>query len=158
MHELTRLMRTLIEAEVEFVLVGGLAAVTHGSSLHTSDIDVCCRFTPENLLRLQEALRPLNPRHRMTPAKLPLELDEQGCRGLRNLYLVTELGVIDCLGEVAGLGDFDKVLADSMMVETAAGRFRVLTIDALIRAKEAMNRPHDRETVSLLRAIKERGA
>lgn len=92
----------------------------------------------------------------MTPAKLPLKLNEGNCQGLKNLYLVTELGVIDCLGEVAGLGDFDTVQAESMMLETAAGRFRVLTIDALIKAKEAMDRPHDRETVIQLRAIKER--
>jgi len=69
---------------------------------------------------------------------------------------VTALGVIDCLGEVAGLWDFESVQAGSMTVETAAGQFRVLSIDALIRAKEAMDRPHDRQTVVQLRAIKER--
>lgn len=156
MLKLSQLLQTLVQGDVEFVLVGGLAAVAHGTTLHTRDIDICCRFSPENLMRLQEALTNLNPRHRMTPAKLPLALTEENCVGLRNLYLVTDLGVIDCLGDVAGLGDYDVVLENSMMVESAAGRFRVLTLDALILAKEAMDRPHDRETVRQLRAIKER--
>ena len=93
----------------------------------------------------------------MTPAQPPLILTEENCGGLKKLYLVTDLGVIDCLGNVAGLGGYDQVLENSIMIEAAAGRFRVLTLDAHIRAKEAMDRPHDRLTVKQLRAIKERG-
>lgn len=69
MLKLSQLLQTLVEGEVEFVLVGGLAAVTHGTTLHTRDIDICCRFSPENLMRLQAVLADLNPRHRMTPTK-----------------------------------------------------------------------------------------
>jgi len=74
---------------------------------------------------------------------------------LKNLYLKTDLGVVDCLGEVLGVGSFDEVLKNSVEVELPYGKCRILDIDALIRAKEAMNRNHDKITVMLLKKIKE---
>jgi hypothetical protein len=74
---------------------------------------------------------------------------------LKNLYLKTDLGVVDCLGEVLGVGNFDKVLKNSVEVDLPYGKCRILDIDALIRAKEAMNRNHDKITVMLLKKIKE---
>ena len=78
------------------------------------------------------------------------------CARLNNLYLETDLCVLDCLGEVAGIGGYEEVLKNSMEVELPAGKFRMLDLDGLIRAKEAMGRPHDHLTVVQLRAIKER--
>ena len=73
---------------------------------------------------------------------------------LKNLYLKTDLGVVDCLGEVLGVGNFDEVFKNSVEVELPYGKCRILDIDALIRAKEAMNRNHDKITVMLLKKIK----
>jgi len=156
MNSLATMLTTLAQGDVEFVLVGGYAAVTHGVSLVTQDVDICCRFSKENLLRLQAALAGLHPRHRMTPQKLPLQLTDELCTGLKNLYLETDLCVLDCLSEVAGVGGFDGVLAHSLEIAFPGGRFRVLDLDRLIQAKEAMNRPHDQLTVTQLRAIRER--
>jgi hypothetical protein len=125
-------------------------------SLPTQDIDVCCRFTPENLLRLQEAIVDLHPVHRMVPSRPPLHLTREACTGLRNLYLDTDWGQLDCLGEVLGVGDYEDVAAQSVSLELAGGLCRVLSIDALIRAKEAMGRQRDREAALQLRAIRER--
>jgi hypothetical protein len=69
--DLEPLLGRVIQTGVEFVVVGGFAAVAHGVSLPTQDIDVCCRFTPENLLRLQGAIADLHPVHRMVRADLP---------------------------------------------------------------------------------------
>jgi len=150
------MVRKLTEGGVNFVLVGGYAAVTHGASMMTQDVDICCRFSRDNLERLARALADLHPRHRLTPQKLPLELSDRLFRDLKNLYLETDLCVLDCLSEVAGVGDYDEVLRQSVEIETSAGKFRVLSIDSLIDAKEAMNRPHDRITAAQLKAIKER--
>ncbi len=49
MADLIGLLKRLAAAEVDFVLVGGLAAVTHGSSLLTQDVDVCIRLAPKIL-------------------------------------------------------------------------------------------------------------
>jgi hypothetical protein len=154
--DLESLLHRVIQGEVEFVVVGGFAAVAHGVSLPTQDIDVCCRFTAENLLRLQEAIADLHPVHRMVPTRPVLSLTKETCAGLRNLYLDTDWGQLDCLGEVLGVGSYEDVAAQSIPLELAGGLCRVLSIDALIRAKEAMGRQRDREAVLQLRAIRER--
>lgn len=153
MQNLSELTRRLIAGQVEFVLVGGFAAVAHGVTLVTRDVDICCRFSEANLMRVQRALADLHPVHRSRP-DLPLALTPDQCASLRNLYLKTDLGVLDCLGEVLGVGNFDEVTRHSVEVELPSGKCRVLGIDALIRAKEAMNRDHDRITVKHLQEIK----
>ncbi len=155
-YGLDDLLARLVKAKVEFVVIGGFAAVAHGVSLLTQDLDICCRFTADNLLRLQESLADLNPVHRMTPQRIPLQLTREHCGGLRNLYLSTDWGVLDCLGEVTGVGDFDHVLAASEPLGLDAGTCHFLTLDALIRAKEAMRHPKDLEAVAQLRAIRAR--
>ena len=154
--DLEGLLRRLVAADVDFVLVGGFAAVVHGGTMVTQDVDICCDFGTDNLLRLDEALRGLRPVHRMTPQRLPLQMTAELCRGLKILYLATSCGQLDCLSEVNGLGAFDQVSAQSEMVELPWGVMRVLTLDALITAKRAMNRPRDREAVVQLECIRER--
>ena len=154
-NSLAKMLATLANGGVEFVLVGGYAAVAHGATLVTQDVDVCCRFTRENLFRLQTVLADLHPRHRMTPDKLPLDLTDELCVRLKNLYLETDLCVLDCLGEVKGVGGFEEVLAHSIEIAFPGGNFRALDLAALIRAKEAMDRPQDRLALAQLRAIQE---
>jgi hypothetical protein len=153
-QNLSELTRRLISSQAEFVLVGGFAAVAHGVLLVTRDVDICCRFSEANLTRIQNALADLHPVHRTRP-DLPLPLTSDQCARLKNLYLKTDLGVVDCLGEVLGVGNFEKVLQQSVEVRLPYGACRILDIDALIRAKEAMNRDHDRITVKYLKKIKE---
>jgi hypothetical protein len=155
MQNLSELVRRLIAAEVEFVLVGGFAAVAHGVTLVTRDVDICCRPTEANWMRIQKAFADLRPVHRSRP-DLPLDLTPEQCATLKNLYVRTDLGVVDCLGEVLGLGDFDEVARHSTEVEVPAGKCRVLDLEALIRAKEAMGRDHDRITVMQLKEIQKR--
>jgi hypothetical protein len=153
MQNLSELTKRLIDAQVEFVLVGGFAAVAHGVTLVTRDMDDCCRLSEANLMRFQRALAGLHPVHRSRP-DLPRSLTPEQCASLKNLYLKTDLGIIDCLGEVLGVGSFDDVARHSVEVELPAGKCRVLDIDTLIQAKEAMNRDHDRITVKQLQEIK----
>ena len=65
MQDFERLVRNFVENSVEFVIVGGFAAVVHGSSLVTEDLDICIPFTEENANRLIKVLKPLHPRHRL---------------------------------------------------------------------------------------------
>jgi len=155
MPDLNGLLQRLHAQDVEFVLVGGFAAVLHGSTLVTRDVDVCCRFSEQNLRRIQRAVADLHPVHRMRP-DLPLELTPEICASLKNLYLKTDWGSLDCLGEIKGVGNFEEVRKLSIAVELPFGECRVLTLDALILAKQAMNRDHDQITVRQLQAIKDR--
>jgi hypothetical protein len=156
MHHLTEILKRLIAARVEFSLIGGQASRHYGVTLVTEDLDICARFTPANLRRIEGALNDLHPRHRLTPQKLPLELTDELCGRLKNLYLITDLGVLDCLGSVTGVGDFDAVVEQSEFKEFPFGGCHVLKIEALIRAKATLGRPHDLIAVTQLRAIQER--
>ena len=158
MSNLEQLLKRLLDQRVEFVIVGGYAVMAHGAPLLTQDVDICCRFDAENLLRLQTAVADLHPVHRMTPQKVPLQLTLESCAGLKNLYLRTDFGVVDCLGEILGVGDFDAVLRESVTLSLDFGDCRILSLDALIRAKEALDRPRDKQAVVELRAIRERRA
>jgi hypothetical protein len=154
MPEPELILRRLVESQFEFVLIGGLAAVVHGVTLVTRDADICCRFDAGNLFKLQSILADHHPVHRMTPQRLPLNLTPEFCERLHNLYLSTDLGTLDCLSEVAGLGGYDEVLAHSIQMQLWGGTARILSIDALILAKQAVNRAHDRLAVAQLQIIK----
>ena len=150
------LLSRLKEQKVEFVIIGGVCGVLHGASLVTLDLDICCRFSRENLRRLEAAVKDLRPRHRLTTNKLPLELTDELCVRLKNIYLNTDLGVLDCLGEVAGIGDYEQVLQRSVPHVMSYGEFRMLNLDALIAAKAAVGRQKDLDAIRLLQAIKEK--
>jgi hypothetical protein len=155
MQNLAELVGRLITARVEFVLVGGFAAIAHGVLRTTRDVDICCRFSEENLRRIQRAVADLHPVD--NPRRdLPLELTAEMCASLKNLYLKTDLGILDCLGEIKAVGGFEEVLRRSVELDLPIGKCRVIDIDALIAAKEAINRDHDRITVKDLKEIKKR--
>jgi len=149
-----RLLTRLNKQGVKFVIIGGFASVVQGCTFVTQDIDICCEFTSQNLLLLQKAVADLNPVHRMTPGKVKLYLTQENCKHYKNLYLDTDLGQLDCISYVKGIGSFHRVINCSQTIEAEKQRFHVLTIEALIESKEAMNRPHDREAIVQLKAIK----
>lgn len=150
------LLARLSKHGVEFVIIGGVCGVLHGISLVTFDLDVCCSFSPENLRRIEAAVKDLHPYHRLTPDKLPLEFSNELLGRLKNLYLQTDLGKLDCLGEVTGIGDYQSALRLSVPHYSALGELRMLSLEALIVAKEAAGRDRDLAAVKQLRAIKER--
>jgi len=154
MSDQLTLLQHLANAGVDFVIVGGYAGVVHGCSYVTQDIDICCLFAPANLLALQHVLADLHPVHRMTPSRKPLNLTAENAAQFANLYLDTDLGRLDCLSEIAGLGDYTRVKQASETIEVGGTPLRILSIDALILAKKAMNRPRDHEAIRQLEAIK----
>jgi len=154
-RDFLELIERLAKGGVRFVLVGGFAGVVHGCTYVTQDIDICCDFSADNLLALQEALKDLNPVHRMTPQRLKLELTAENCAGFNNLYLDTDIGQLDCLGYVQGLGNYKDVEPLSEIRDIGDGlKMRVLTVDSLIKARKAMNRPRDRQALLELEAIR----
>jgi hypothetical protein len=150
------LLLRLQKEQVEFVIIGGFCGVLHGVSLVTQDLDIVCRLSEANLRRIEGAVKDLHPFHRLTPNKLPLVLTDELCTRLKNIYLQTDLGKVDCLSEVAGIGDYEAAVKRSVFCKLSYGDFRMLNIDALIAAKEAAGRDHDLMAVKQLRAIRER--
>ncbi len=150
------LLSRLRAQKVEFVIIGGFCGVMHGVTLLTVDLDICCPFDRPKLRRVEAAVGGLHPFHRLTANKLPFVLtDELGSR-LKNLYLQTDLGKLDCFSEVKAIGDYAAALKRSTVCQLSYGEFRMLDIDALIASKEALGRERDLAAVRQLRAIKEK--
>ena len=143
MLNLRHLLQILVAEEVDFVLIGGMAAVAQGSSHVTADLDVCHALHPENLANIVRALAPLHPRPRDFPQDLPFVFDEQTLRIGQNFTFATSAGDIDLLGEVAGLGGYEQVKLHSETLEIFGFLLNVLRLDGLILAKKAAGRPKD---------------
>ena len=153
MPDFQKLITALAENDVRFVLVGGLAAAAHGSSFLTEDVDVCTSFDADNMRRLLTALGPFDPAHRLAGRRQPLTEGADKLSTLNNLYLTTSAGYIDFLSEIAGVGNFEKVMEASIEMTIFGKNIRVLGLGALIDSKKAMGRPKDKETVLQLEAI-----
>jgi hypothetical protein len=148
-------LRLLCEYRVDLVIVGGVAAAIHGSLLLTNDLDVCYARDPQNLERLATALRSVHARLRNVPEGIPFKLDAETLKHGLNFTFATDIGDIDLLGEVSGIGKYEDVAKGSLTVELFGYQFRVIGIDKLIEAKRAAGRPKDLLAIPELEAIQE---
>lgn len=155
MSDLNNLLQRLCDADIDFVVVGGFAAMLHGSSLLTRDLDVCAVLTRENVAKLRQVLQDIHPAHRDNVRLSFLDNPAPDVE-VRNLYLRTDLGPVDFLSSVAGVGGFEAVRANAIDVELFGRRCRVISLDDLIRSKEALGRDKDREGLRHLHAIREK--
>jgi len=153
MTPFSQLLQRIADAGIDFVIVGGFAAVTHGSSYVTRDVDLCLVLSQENIERLRRALADLNPRHRMTPQRLSFLTHPPAGQPVQNLYLVTDAGVVDVLSSVLGVGDFARLRAKADMLAVEGRNYAVMALEDLIAAKEALGREKDLLTAKELRAI-----
>ena len=143
MTDVQRLLDALTAAGVHFVVVGGVALVLRGSSRVTVDLDLCYSRDRANLRRLVGALAPFRPRLRGAPPDLPFLWDERTLASGLNFTLATDLGDIDILGEIAGVGGYAQVAAGSSELCVGEARVLVMDLDALERAKRAAGRARD---------------
>lgn len=155
MTDFAGLLRRLATAGVEFILVGGAAATAHGSARLTQDIDVVYRRSADNVDRLVAALLDLHPYPRGAPAGLPFRWDARTVRRGLNFTLVTDLGDLDLLGEIAGGGTYENLLPDCLTIELFGVACQCLGLERLIEVKRAAGRPKDLEAIAELETILE---
>jgi predicted nucleotidyltransferase len=148
-------IRILYDAGVEFVIIGGVAMGLQGSAHLTKDIDFCYARTPKNIERLAKALEPHCPVLRGAPPDLPFRFDAKTIASGLNFNLTTDLGDVDFLGEVSGLGNFQDVLSASDVRNVGGLDCRVLSIEGLIKSKIAAGRPRDLYVLPELRGLNE---
>lgn len=149
------LLKELYRLEVEFVIIGGMAAVAHGSAYLTVDLDLCYSRKKENLEKLAQALAPFHPSLRGAPPDLPFSLDVSAFKSGLNFMLTTDLGDLDLLGEVTGLGGYAEVLSFSEEMEIFGMRCKVLSLEGLIKTKRAVGRAKDLRLLPELEALLE---
>ncbi len=150
-----RLLPVLVEAGVEFILIGGVAGVVHGAARLTYDVDLVYARSRVNYERLVAALTPHQPYLRDAPPGLPFRLDLATFRNGLNFTLTTAIGDLDLLGEVAGGGTYENLLPDTQPIEAFGVTFRCITLPKLIELKRAAGRPKDFEAIAELEALME---
>ena len=152
---LEKLLPTLVGAGVEFIIVGGVAGILHGSARATYDVDLVYSRNEQNIQRLASVLAPYNPYLRNAPLGLPFVWDTKTIRHGLNFTLTTTVGDIDLLGEVAGGETYQTLLPRSFEVEAFMVRFKCIDLPTLIRIKEAAGRRKDLEAIAELRVLLE---
>ena len=140
---------------VEFIVVGGVAAILHGLGYTTYDLDVVYSRDRENIRRLVTSLEPYAPYLRGAPPGLPFKFDEHTVRMGLNFTLVTTFGDLDLLGEVTAIGGYRQLLPLSKEVLAFGVRCRRANLEPLIQMKRAAGRPKDFEVLAQLQALLE---
>jgi hypothetical protein len=149
--QFAEILRLLAAGEVEFVVVGMTAGILHGAPVTTVDLDVVHRRTAANVERLLRVLKDLDATYR------------HDTRGLRpaeshlispgHQLLSTRLGDLDCLGTIDQERDYDQLLDLTVEMRLSGGlTIRVLSLPALIEAKERSGRPKDVAALPVLKA------
>ena len=150
------ILTVLCRHGVEFVVVGGVAAVLDGAPYMTYDVDVVHCRSAENIERLMSALHELGARYRSRPDLAPgrSHLESAG-----HHLLKTTAGPLDVLGEIEGGLDYDALLANSKQVSIGPEMtVQVPTVDVLIRLKEGSSNPKDQLQLELLKTVRERSS
>jgi hypothetical protein len=152
--DLDALIAALVETGVDFIVVGGAAAVLHGAPTTTWDLDVVHGTSPGNIERLLTLLGELNATLR-DPAGRHLRPSRQHLQGGGQLQLSTDLGPIDLLGRLHDGRGYDDLLGSTETVGDEGLRFRVLDLRTLIEVKAAASRAKDRLLLPVLLALLE---
>ena len=147
----------LAEHEVDYVLIGGLAAVLHGSPAMTNDADVVPAGDEATLGRLADALRDLDARLRVEqdPAGVAFDPHPGLLAQMRVANLTTRCGDLDVAFAPAGIDDYDDLSASASWFEISGHRVRVASLADIIRSKEAADRPKDHAVLPILYALRD---
>ncbi len=146
--DLRRLLEPMVRNGVDFVMIGGVAGILHGSNYPSYDLDLVYDRRPENVARLVRALREIGGiRLRGAPPDLEFPLDERMIENGANFTFITPHGDLDLLGVVDGVKDYEALSNDVVEREVFGMTVRIASLDKLIAMKRAANRPKDRNMV-----------
>ena len=150
------LLSRLVRAEVDFVVVGGVAAVLHGAAYATRDLDIAAPINLENVRRLWSVVADLHPRWATVPRHPAVQESVETLATFRNFYFLTDLGRLDVLGEIPPIPSYEALKGSAIRMPLDGLTVAVISINHLLQIKESLNRPQDRLVAEQLRAIRGR--
>lgn len=155
MLNIKEILKTLDIHNVKYIVIGGTAAVTQGSVHLTFDFDICYARDKSNLENIVKALAPFHPTLRGAPEDLPFIFDAKTLQLGCNFTLSTDIGDIDLLGEITGLGNYNKAKEYSDELEIYGIPCLVLNLEGLIKSRKAVKREKDKILIIELEALLE---
>lgn len=148
------MLEPLMDQGVELLVVGGQAETLYGSARVTYDVDLCYRRTSDNLERLARGLLSLKPTLRGAPPDLPFRLDAKSLALGNNFTFLTNKGSLDLIGYLEPIGGYEEAVVAAQDMAIGPWTVKVLSLDDLIRIKEHIQRPKDRDSLMHLHAIR----
>lgn len=149
------ILGALRDADVRFVLIGGLASQVHGSPSLTLDVDICFALDRDNLERLARVLADLSAIRRDLPPGVIAPIDVRALRAGDVFTLRTRYGDLDLLARPDPGFDHDSLAKQSIAAEILGVVVRVASLDDLMAMKRAAGRPKDRIELEILGALRE---
>ena len=149
--DLSAPLRCLREQDVQFIVVGGLAAVLNGAPIHTYDLDIVFSLEPDNIDRIMTTLQKLGAVYRIQPERrLRPTRDHVAAGGHMNL--LTRFGPLDLLGTIGRDLGYSDLLPKSNEMDLGDGmRVRVLNLETIIAVKEQLGGEKDVAVLPILR-------
>lgn len=150
-------LNALLDHEVDFVLIGGLAARLHGSPTVTDDLDISHNKETANLERLAACLGSMDARLRLPDPeeRLDIEIDWRLLAAADNFTFTTDFGALDCLALPAGIESYQELFAHAVLMNLGDMTIRIASIDDLMSMKGAAGRRKDLIELEILAALKE---
>ena len=148
------ILRRLVERGVDFVVIGGIDGVLHGSARNTFDLDICFATDDANLAALGDVLMALDARLKGGEDDVPFVPDARTLRGIELLTLVTSLGELDVLARPAGAPAYRDLRRNADRYDLGGFNVSVASVDDLIAMKQAAGRAKDLLDIEELEAIK----
>jgi hypothetical protein len=152
--EFVSLLQVLHDHGVAFIVIGGMAAIAHGSPMATQDLDICYARTEANHEALARALQSLGATLRGAPPEIPFELDAQTIKMGDRFSFTTRLGDLDCVGIPSGTEGYRDLLPCAVEIDFDVRRIKFTGLDDLIRMKRAAGRTKDRIALENLGALR----
>ena len=147
---LTTLLTELAASGVEFILVGGLAAVAQGAPVTTFDVDIVHARSADNIDRLLDFLIRNHARYRGRPGGQPLGPSRPALEGPGHSLFMTDLGPLDVLGTIENGLDYDGLLTEHIELEVQGHPIRVLALATIVRHKRASPHAKDQQALPIL--------
>ena len=149
-----QILHRLVERGVDFVVIGGIAAVLQGSARNTFDLDICFGADDANLAALGDVLTALRARLKGVDDDIPFVPDARTLRQVELLTLVTSLGELDVLARPSGAPTYHDLRRNADRYDLGGFNVSVASIDDLIAMKQAAGRAKDLLDIEELEAIK----